>query len=379
MILVIADDITGAAELGGIGLRYGLRVLVADDIPANNETDLLVVYTNTRSLKRSEAVKEMEKLAKKAKILAPSLFYRKTDSVLRGHVAAELTAQMNALEFKKTLLVPVNPSLGRIIRNGQYFINGQPVDQTSFASDPEFPIRTSLVTEILEPNDADVTVMSVKSSFPATGIVVGEAETDQDLSSWAAYKDQPMLFAGAASFFDALLKKMFVAKHDQISYDDVRHSSTLLISGTTYRKNVETIAHLKEVVSYMPEKLSSSQGAYEEGLENWAHHIVNILRQRGKAIIATGHNGKEQTDPEVIREILSDVAKLVLAKHNVQEVFIEGGSTAFSVVQKLGWKSFIPVTEWQLGVVKMRVVGQDDKYLTIKPGSYDWPAKWNFN
>ena len=84
MILVIADDITGAAELGGIGLRYGLRVLVADDIPANNETDLLVVYTNTRSLKRSEAVKEMEKLAKKAKILAPSLFYRKTDSVLRG-------------------------------------------------------------------------------------------------------------------------------------------------------------------------------------------------------------------------------------------------------------------------------------------------------
>lgn len=32
MIVVISDDITGAAELGGIALRYGLNTLLSKEI-----------------------------------------------------------------------------------------------------------------------------------------------------------------------------------------------------------------------------------------------------------------------------------------------------------------------------------------------------------
>ena len=67
MIVVIADDITGAAELAGIGLRYGLRVVVADDILSAKETELLVVYTNTRSMMEKDAVAVMTMMTEKAK------------------------------------------------------------------------------------------------------------------------------------------------------------------------------------------------------------------------------------------------------------------------------------------------------------------------
>src|SRR5262245_35131019 len=103
MIIVIADDITGAAELGGIALRYNLDVMVSDNIDADHYPDVLIAYTNTRSMREHDAVEVMKKLTAKAKQLTPALFYKKTDSVLRGHVVAEMKGQMKAIGFNKGL------------------------------------------------------------------------------------------------------------------------------------------------------------------------------------------------------------------------------------------------------------------------------------
>src|SRR5687767_13628537 len=111
MIVVIADDITGAAELGGIALRYGLKVLLSDDVRTTENVDVLILYTNTRSLQKAEAVEVMKELTSKIKHLHPSLIYKKTDSVLRGYVVAEMEEQMKVLALQKALLVPANPLL----------------------------------------------------------------------------------------------------------------------------------------------------------------------------------------------------------------------------------------------------------------------------
>ena len=143
MIVVIADDITGAAEMAGIALRYGQNVVVSDEVNTNYNADVLVIYTNTRSMSKKEAVNVMEGLTEKAMLLQPSLFYKKTDSVLRGYIIPEMKAQMKAMNVDKGLIVPANPSLGRVIRNGKYYVNNQLIHQTAFSHDPEFPIKTS--------------------------------------------------------------------------------------------------------------------------------------------------------------------------------------------------------------------------------------------
>src|SRR5262245_27954816 len=106
MIIAIADDITGAAELAGIGLRYGLKVVLSVTPADDHDADLLVIYTNTRSMQKRDAAEEMRRLTSKAKEMKPQMFYKKTDSVLRGHVIAELRAQMVVMEIEKVLLVP---------------------------------------------------------------------------------------------------------------------------------------------------------------------------------------------------------------------------------------------------------------------------------
>ena len=130
MIAVIADDITGAAEIAGIGYDYGLKVVLTrqleDHLPA---CDLLVCITNTRSLPKEEAISQSLALGKKLTALGIDTLFKKTDSVLRGHVLAELEALLEATDKQGALLLPANPSLGRQIIGGIYYVNQQPIIQ----------------------------------------------------------------------------------------------------------------------------------------------------------------------------------------------------------------------------------------------------------
>jgi uncharacterized protein YgbK (DUF1537 family) len=58
---------------------------------------------------------------------------------------------------------------------------------------------------------------------------------------------------------------------------------------------------------------------------------------------------------------------------------VEGGSTAAAIINRLNFDRFFPIGELGPGVIKMKVDAVDDLFLTLKPGSYDWPAYiWNF-
>ena len=65
--------------------------------------------------------------------LQPKWIYKKTDSVLRGHIVDELKIQMQLTGKQKAFFMPANPSLDRTISNGKYFVNNVPLNETAFA------------------------------------------------------------------------------------------------------------------------------------------------------------------------------------------------------------------------------------------------------
>ncbi len=77
------------------------------------------------------------------------MIYKKCDSILRGHVALESLAIARVFGRKRVLLIPANPNRQRIIRGGDYFVQGIPLAQTAFANDSEYPRQTSKVAELL--------------------------------------------------------------------------------------------------------------------------------------------------------------------------------------------------------------------------------------
>ena len=121
MIGVIADDLTGAAELAAIGWRHGLRAEVVRSGRPSGTADLVCVDTDSRACDATEAAKRAAAAAKLLRTADAKWIYKKVDSVLRGNVTAEVEAVMKQLKLERALLLPANPSLGRTIRHGNIF------------------------------------------------------------------------------------------------------------------------------------------------------------------------------------------------------------------------------------------------------------------
>jgi len=326
-------------------------------------------------LPEEEAVKIMTGLTLKAKTLQPSLFYKKTDSVLRGHVLAEMRAQMKSLGVAKGLLVPVNPVLGRVIKNGHYYVNGEPVHKAGFANDPEFPVKDSRIKAMLGAAEGEVFLKANATVLSSEGITVGEAQSAEDIEAWAAVENSDVLFAGGASFFNALLQ-------EKLKYRETKQSSPqlsfplLFVSGTTYQKNMQRIHKLAAMTCFMHDAVFATNSD-PVAIKKWSNEASAILQEKSVVVMAIGER-KEKGEAQELRKKISEAVQQVVKKATVKELIIEGGSTAFAIIEKIGWHSFVPTEEWAQGVVRMQVGEAAGVHLTIKPGSYEWPAAWSF-
>ena len=358
MIAVIADDLTGAAELGGIGLRHGLRTEISTTVPSATTADLLVIAADSRSKQTAAAVEEMTTVTTKLRSLQPEWIYKKTDSVLRGHVIAEINAHLQALDFQSALLVPANPSLGRTISDGKYYLDDQPIHKSAFSIDPEFPIHSSDLKDMLR---APVHVRKTTEDLPTHGVVIGEVQTNDDLRSWAMRIQPHTLAAGAAGFFSALLEAR-VSKALPSNDRPLLGSPLFFISGTTYETNRASIRRQAEnggPVCYMPDIPDDA----------WEENVINLLQTKHKAIIAIDDGHHDHTASQ-LRMSMATAVNHILQKYLPAELFIEGGATAYAILQHTGWHTFVPEQELAPGVIRMSVPAAPGIFITVKPGSY---------
>ena len=231
MIVVIADDITGAAEIAGIGHNYGLKVILTRNINISlPQCDLLVIITNTRSLNEETAIEHTRYIGNKLKTLNPDFIFKKTDSVLRGHVAAELNTLLSETGKKRALLLPANPSLGRKIINGKYYINGESIINTAFSYDPEYPAKSDSVLDIL--GDGVLIDYNYTDTNQGTKIFVGNLETEEELREYCKMIDKDVIPAGGASFFRAYLSEIHNLSEIKSDYNDLSVNQMLMICGS---------------------------------------------------------------------------------------------------------------------------------------------------
>src|SRR6478672_4682359 len=110
MIVVAADDLTGAAELAGIGLRYNLKgeLFMSSLETGDNSASFFIVCTDTRSMNNENAKAATASIATQIASIGPDFFYKKIDSVFRGHVLDELQVEMKLLNLKKALILGAN-------------------------------------------------------------------------------------------------------------------------------------------------------------------------------------------------------------------------------------------------------------------------------
>lgn len=431
VIGVIADDFTGAAEIGGVAVRYGLTAEIWSPATAawstatetsffperpTSDVDVICLDTNSRACPPDVATKRVAQGATAVHstffpggcTFPRAMLFKKTDSVLRGQVAAELTGLMDATGRKRVLLVPANPSLGRTVQDGRYLIQGTPLDQTHFAHDPEYPARTADVAMLIagpqmqaEGSTVPVYVLNParasEMSTVSSGIIVGEASTHEDVVAWAASLDATTIPAGAAEFFGAFLETReggqggHTTKYGTLNategeeHPNTRDTALFVVGSTSDASRTFCLrceAHHIPVIR-IPMQLFEEKGNTAGWIGRWEADVLQAFEHspreggQGSSVVVAIDRPLCRVPglPQRLSGYLATVTQRVLSQQPVSVVFVEGGATAVALVRQFGWDRMRVKQELAPGSVSLQSMDGTGPLLAMKPGSYVWPEE----
>jgi D-threonate/D-erythronate kinase len=189
-ILALADDATGALEVGAQFARETGPVPVwfgvePPDLEMFAGSQCLVIDTETRHLTPQEASARVRRFAR------PDFaaVYKKTDSTLRGNIAAEFRALLEAWPERPLVYVPAYPDLGRTVVSGELLVDGRPLVESAFARDPLNPATDGRIAVLLQDCGVPVTLVPQPAQLAAAlasgGILVCDGSRNEDLRAVA--------------------------------------------------------------------------------------------------------------------------------------------------------------------------------------------------
>lgn len=362
MILALADDLSGAAEVAGVAHRHGLKAMVTSGEAIDVKADFVGVDMGTRSLPSEKVEQKAGTWGKIAAKLKPHLLYKKTDSALRGHIALECSVILAATDRSRGLLIPSNPARGRTINHGKYHINNIPLADTEFARDPAFPIHSSKVRDLVIGSKS----LSIGDQLPDSGLAVGDTTTEEDLMNWAAKTDDDTLPAGASPFLAALLKSEGNQIVAQAKPNTLLDRNILLVCGSQSDNAKQTIKSLKRAGKPVFETTNGS-------IEHFATGLRQTISTSPLTVLC--HPRETNDSSEELTERIAAITHATLSSFStlLPHLCVEGGETAAAVLRQLGKESFSVLHEWESGVVTL--VADNPLCVTVKPGSYRWPAE----
>jgi uncharacterized protein YgbK (DUF1537 family) len=377
-IVVLADDLTGACEIAAIGMRYGLRSAVSIDLQHDCEdVDLLVIDTETRldspafaAARLQGCLAEIEHAAQQGRL------FKKTDSTLRGPIAAEVTLLAGKLGYERVLLAAGNPQLGRTINKGYYRIYGKPLHETDFARDLHHPAHSAWIIDLLGATTSmRIHRCSKDEAIPKEGIVAVDVSSTEDFTFWSHHVSEQTLPAGSAAFFEAILKmwRPTASQINPVLPDDIPERPLMLLSGTTASTQIQGLRQLRDqsasAIGLRVDDFASTTIALHAS-------IAATLRQCGRVLLFM--DDASDAKPEnatLVRSGLGKLAQECLNHEAIRHLVVEGGATAASVALGLHWKILRARYEWAPGIVTLQPDGSEHAcFFTMKPGSYPWPT-----
>jgi uncharacterized protein YgbK (DUF1537 family) len=129
-LLILADDLSGAADCAIGFARAGRRTVVALDASrarAEAGVEVMAVDTDSRRLAPEEAAR-LIRAAWRAWRAPGRKLYKKIDSTLRGNWVAEVAALQPYAGL--AMVAPAFPDAGRITRGARVYVHGVPLEAT---------------------------------------------------------------------------------------------------------------------------------------------------------------------------------------------------------------------------------------------------------
>ncbi|MFB6173851.1 MAG: four-carbon acid sugar kinase family protein [Halobacteriales archaeon] len=376
--LVVADDLTGAADTGSRFAARGYRTAVA--LEGRPDADVLVRDTDSRHLDPGPAA---DRVREAVAGVDAGVVYKKVDSTLRGNLGAEVDAAMAAAGADLAVVAPAFPANGRTTVGGIHLVDGTPVARTEAGTDPAAPVPTSRIGALLAGAERPITRVGIGTVAAGAG-AVADALADAPEGALAvcdaARGDHLAAVAGGAD--DAEAEVLYVGSAGLAGH--VRRGEGVLgVAGSTAPETLAALAALPEeqVVALDGEGIVAGTAAGVDravaALDATGRAVVTAARS-AEDVEATLEAGREagldpaETRDRVARALAGAVAG-AYGRRPVGGLFATGGATAAATLAALGGDGLAPTGhEVAAGVPIGRVRGGDADGIPVvtKAGAF---------
>ncbi|HHV94258.1 MAG TPA: four-carbon acid sugar kinase family protein [Firmicutes bacterium] len=415
MIGVVADDITGAHDIGSMFAKSGALVhvfsyeeeLSAEDIRRWGLPDVIVIDTDSRFDSPNAAYEKVFRAVRLLRVLGCRQFYKKTCSVFRGNIGPELDAVLDALGEDFAGIVVGFPKNGRQTIDGIHYVHGIKLEESEFRNDPVHPMHCSSLVELLA-SQTRRSVGLIRHTVVNQGVEAVRREVGRlrESHQYVIFDvvDQTSLktIAGAIYHLPVLGGSSALAEELPVKIMD-RDSQTAISPPPTNGMGILCAAgslmpQTKAQVEYMRQQgipvfeLDTLQvlddnrrhtlvqglcrkvgGALQEGSDVVVHTsndpgIVAETKRRGQV---AGQSAAEVS--RLVSEALAEVVANCVEELGLNRLLIAGGDTSASVCSQLGIKGMRVWREIEPGIPSCISLGGRPLFLVLKSGSFGSP------
>lgn len=398
-LLIISDDFTGALDTSVQLAANGAAtyVIVGSQIDAAtiaSNIEVLVIDAETRHLKKEKAYQIVYSIVREAQKINIPHIYKKTDSALRGNIGAELTAVLKASGAGHIHFIPAFPEMGRTTVDGIHYVNGIPVAQSVFGSDPFEPVSFSSIPEIIAAQSSVETHIveaeQKEQHAGKKGILIHDTKCNEDfekIASGLMKIDDLHLIAGCAGFACILPQVLQLrGKQPQMPKLDPR---MFIVCGSINPVSIAQCEYAERQGAprfrLTPEQKLDPEWVKGSGADLLIREIsdacgkdrVVILDTNGpgdpaKTDAYAGERGmlSEQIRTRVV-SIMGYLVERLIDGGFGGTVFFMGGDLLFQFIKQAEIKAVIPVGELECGVVLSQVLHKGKKMNIIsKSGGF---------
>ncbi|GAC1557318.1 MAG: four-carbon acid sugar kinase family protein [Vulcanimicrobiaceae bacterium] len=388
---IVADDLTGACDAALAFAKRGVRARVwldardrADDEDAR-DPGVLAIDLDTRERSPACAAQRMTALLGRPHPRRPSQILQKIDSMLRGNVASETRAILDARADAIAIVAPSFPAQGRTIRDGYLHERERRVERASlhelFAGVPFVALGLATLR-----TGGDALAASVAALGPnGVRIALADAETDADLRALvrAAGSRADVVWAGSAGIVEALAgvaaDRATPASPASPARNATRTSPehaprVLFLIGSrtaTTRAQIADFGRHATVVTLDAGTLAA--GSLQRNGPDVRAAIARAataLHADGVALVAIG--GEMQTDERAVRKAFAIATAPLVRDRTGLTVVLSGGAIARAFCDGVGIVGLDLHDEVAPGTPRSRAIGAP-LWIVTKSGGFGPP------
>lgn len=404
---VVADDVTGANDIGIMFQKGGYRAAVfpltllqACGCSLAEEAeglDVIIIDTDSRLDEPERAREKVRRATELLTALPCDMYHNKTCSVFRGNIGAEFDEMQDVLGVSCSMVILGFPENGRTTVDGIHYVYGTKLEESQFRNDPIHKMTTSSLEEILHR----------QSGRPAGHITW--RDLDQGLAHVVEKKERLKKQCAYVIFDirrqeDLRLAALAVADEENICGSSAigeelpwaiarrqsgRQEPVLLLAGSLTKQSIAQIRYMEEKgypVFELPAQEICGEEEPERKIPVWTAAVLQKIQEEGICLLHTSNTPEdvEETkrrgagfglsDEAVgkrISGVMCRIARSVMEESGCRKLVAAGGDTSAAVVEELKICRMDMVRELESGVPLMRgrsALGDID--LVLKSGSF---------